>query len=70
MSLYESHFMIYGKGDGKSMNPVVSLDVMAHEFTHLVTNNNGNGGLVYSNESGALNESFSDIMAMGAWYNT
>ena len=70
MSLYESHFMIYGKGDGKYMNPVVSLDVMAHEFTHLVTNNNGNGGLVYSNESGALNESFSDIMAMGAWYNT
>lgn len=64
------NFMFYGKGDGKIMNPVVSLDIMAHEFTHLVTNNNGNGGLIYIDESGALNESFSDIMAMGVWYNT
>ncbi len=55
-------FMAYGCGDGISMNPVVALDVMAHEFTHLVTAYNGNGGLVYQGESGALNESFSDIM--------
>ena len=57
--------MYYGYGDGAYMNPVVSLDIMAHEFTHLVTSQNGNGGLDYLNESGALNESFSDIMAMG-----
>lgn len=61
------NFMFYGRGDGSIMNPVVTLDVMAHEFTHLVTGNNGNGGLDYVEESGALNESFSDIMAMGAY---
>lgn len=55
------NFMVYGLGDGKYMNPVVSLDAAAHEFTHLVINNNGNGGLVYQGESGALNESFADI---------
>ena len=34
-------------------------DIMGHEFTHGVTQDEA--GLVYSNESGALNESFSDI---------
>ena len=38
-----------------------ALDIMGHEFTHGVTQNNGSGGLDYSGESGALNESFSDI---------
>lgn len=63
------NIMVYGEGmltygSTTSMGPVVALDVMAHEFTHLVTANNGNGGLLYEDESGALNESFSDIMAM------
>ncbi|MFT4849814.1 MAG: Zn-dependent metalloprotease [Sediminicola sp.] len=53
--------MGYGLGDGQLMNPVVGLDVEGHEFTHLVINNNGNGGLTYQGESGALNESFADI---------
>ena len=44
--------------------PLVSIDIMAHEFTHLVTEKNGNGGLVYIGESGALNESFSDIIGI------
>ena len=55
------NIMGYGLGDGVSMSPVVGLDVEGHEFTHLVVNNNGNGGLVYQGESGALNESFADI---------
>ena len=54
-------YMLYGLGDGEFMKEVVALDVMAHEFTHNVTNFNGNGGLEYMGESGALNESFSDI---------
>ena len=37
-----------------------SLDVAAHELTHAVTESTSN--LIYLNESGALNESFSDIM--------
>ncbi len=55
------NMMVYGSGDGSFMNPVVSLDVEGHEFTHLVVDNNGNGGLNYEGESGALNESFADI---------
>jgi bacillolysin len=37
-----------------------SLDVAAHELTHGVTSSSSN--LIYLNESGALNEAFSDIM--------
>jgi bacillolysin len=37
-----------------------SLDIVAHELTHGVTSSSSN--LVYMNESGALNEAFSDIM--------
>ncbi|RYZ30194.1 MAG: M4 family peptidase, partial [Sphingobacteriales bacterium] len=53
--------MVYGMGDGTNMSPFVGLDVMGHEFTHMVTESNGHGGLDYEGESGALNESFSDI---------
>ena len=36
------------------------LDVDGHELTHGVTE--FTSGLIYENESGALNESFSDMM--------
>jgi bacillolysin len=36
------------------------LDIVAHELTHGVTDYSSN--LIYQNESGALNESFSDVM--------
>ncbi len=39
----------------------VSWDVMVHEFTHAVIGNTS--GLIYANQSGALNEGYSDIMA-------
>ncbi|MFN2144746.1 MAG: thrombospondin type 3 repeat-containing protein [Anaerolineales bacterium] len=39
----------------------VSWDVMVHEFTHGVINSTS--GLVYANQSGALNEGYSDLMA-------
>jgi thermolysin len=41
-----------------------ALDVVAHELTHGVTDFTSQ--LVYQGESGALNESFSDMMAAGA----
>lgn len=48
-------------GDGNTMfNPLVSIDVCGHEFSHGVTQFTCN--LNYSYESGAMNESFSDIM--------
>ncbi|MGK4567983.1 M4 family metallopeptidase [Flavobacterium sp. 3HN19-14] len=53
--------MVYGLGDGNFLCPVVGLDVEGHEYTHMVVDFNGNGGLEYVGESGALNESFADI---------
>ena len=41
-----------------------ALDIVAHELTHGVTDYTSR--LIYENESGALNEAFSDIMATGA----
>lgn len=38
------------------------MDVVAHEFTHLVVGSNGRGGLTYQGESGALNEGFADML--------
>ena len=46
-------------GEGSNNNPLVELDVVAHEFTHAVTQYEAR--LQYYNESGAINESFSDI---------
>lgn len=48
-------------GDG-NRNPLTSIDVVAHEFTHGVTRHSAN--LIYQGESGALNESFSDIFGL------
>jgi Zn-dependent metalloprotease len=48
----------FGDGDN-SRSPLTSLDVVAHEFAHGITA--ANARLIYRNESGALNESFSDI---------
>ena len=62
--------MVYGDGDGTTFAPLSqSLDVVAHELTHAVTNLESN--LIYQNESGALNESISDIFGalidVGDW---
>jgi Zn-dependent metalloprotease len=51
--------MSYGDGDGRSLGPVVALDVAGHEMTHGVTA--ATAALVYSGESGGLNEAISDI---------
>jgi len=53
--------MTYGDGDGTEYSALTSLDVVSHEITHAVTQYNSTNGLIYQNESGALNESFSDI---------
>lgn len=51
--------MTYGDGNGTSYGPLTSLDIVGHEIAHGVTQ--FSAGLIYRNESGALNESFSDI---------
>ena len=46
-------------GDGSNFKMLTSLDVAGHEMSHGVTSRTA--GLVYSGESGGLNESMSDI---------
>ncbi|MEI6851989.1 MAG: M4 family metallopeptidase [Bacteroidota bacterium] len=68
--------MTYGDGDGTTTGPFTALDVCGHEITHGVTQFSAN--LIYQDESGGLNEAFSDIMgaaiefyaspATGDWY--
>jgi Zn-dependent metalloprotease len=65
-------YMVFGEGlptrfslGGQNFNYFAAgYDVVAHELSHAVTEFTSN--LIYQNESGALNESFSDIMAAGA----
>lgn len=53
-------YMSYGDGDGIRFNNLAGgLDVAAHEMTHGVIQHSAN--LIYRDESGALNESISDI---------
>jgi len=50
--------MTFGDGSG-SIRPLVSIDVAGHEMSHGVTSRTA--GLIYSGESGGLNEATSDI---------
>lgn len=55
--------MVYGDGDGTIFTSLSgSLDVIAHELTHAVTERTS--GLEYRNQSGALNESISDTFGV------
>lgn len=55
--------MIYGDGDGQIFhNFTAAIDVIGHEMTHGVTQ--AASGLVYSGESGALNEHLSDVFGV------
>ena len=52
--------MVFGDGDGELFNRfTISLDIIAHELTHGVTEKEA--GLAYYSQSGALNESISDV---------
>jgi Zn-dependent metalloprotease len=52
--------MVYGDGDGTVFQRFTKcLEVVAHEFTHGVTQNEA--ALQYQDQPGALNESFSDV---------
>ncbi len=52
-------------GDGKDFfYPLVSLDVSAHEVSHGFTEQNS--GLIYANQSGGMNEAFSDMAGEAA----
>lgn len=61
-AFWDGTCMTYGDGDGVTYLPLTPIEVVAHEITHGVTEHSA--GLIYSGESGALNESFSDIFGV------
>jgi Zn-dependent metalloprotease len=62
-----------GDGDvlagGNTMPGAAAFDIVTHEITHAITDKTSK--LAYRDESGALNESFSDVMGASAeqWFN-
>jgi Zn-dependent metalloprotease len=59
-AFFDGQGMQFGDGDGEQFTDFTkSLDVIAHELTHGVTANTAD--LRYHNQSGALNESMSDV---------
>ena len=61
-AFWNGSVMTYGDGNGTTFSPLTELDIAAHELSHGVTEFSSN--LIYSYESGALNESFSDIFGV------
>jgi len=59
-AFWNGNQMVYGDGDNQLFNRfTISIDVVGHELTHGVTQYTA--GLEYQDQSGALNESFSDV---------
>ncbi len=57
-AFWDGSRMTYGDGSS-TVKPLTALDVIGHEIVHGLTSNTAD--LVYSGESGAMNEAFSDI---------
>ncbi|MHB1947979.1 MAG: M4 family metallopeptidase [Gammaproteobacteria bacterium] len=60
---WDGHAMYFGDGD-KMFYPLTSLGITAHEVSHGFTQQHSN--LQYVRQSGAMNESFSDMAAKAA----
>ena len=60
---WDGEQMVFGDGDGVLFNRfTISVDVIGHELTHGVTG--ATADLAYKNQSGALNESISDVFGI------
>lgn len=65
-AFWDGQSMNFGDGDG-TVTPLTSLDIAGHEISHGLDERTAN--LDYQDESGALNESFSDIFGTAVeWY--
>jgi hypothetical protein len=61
-AFWDGRQLVFGDGDGKVFGRFTRpVDVLAHEFTHAVTQYTS--GFTYSGQPGALNESVSDVFA-------
>lgn len=67
-ALWNGHQMIYGDGGEEFGRMTKCPDVVAHELTHGITQYTA--GLAYQGQSGALNESMSDVfgVVVRQWY--
>jgi Zn-dependent metalloprotease/chitodextrinase len=69
-------YSAFGDGDGVDYSPLTSIEIVGHEMTHGVVE--FSAGLIYAGESGALNESYADVVgaavrwlynpAVGSWF--
>ncbi len=60
---WNGSFMTYGDGDGVTFSNLAgAFDVIAHEITHGVTSKTAD--LIYELQSGAMNESMSDVFGV------
>jgi len=57
-AMWDGRKMYFSDGDSR-YHPYVSVDVVAHEVSHGTTQHNSN--LVYRDQSGGINEAFSDM---------
>ena len=58
-AFWNGYWMTFGDGDGVTFSNLAgALDVIGHELTHGVVE--ATAGLLYENQSGALNESYAD----------
>ncbi|MEW5800777.1 MAG: M4 family metallopeptidase [bacterium] len=60
-AMWNGQYFYFGDGNGGTCGPLTSLDIVAHEYGHAITQYTSN--LRYYGESGALNESYSDILS-------
>jgi len=61
-AFWDGQRMTYGDGDTYFTSPLTALEITGHEISHGLTSYTAN--LDYQDESGALNESFSDIFGV------
>ena len=64
-AFWDGRQMTFGDGN-HFLHPLVSMSIGAHEVSHGFTEQNSN--LIYFGQSGAINESFSDMAAQAAEY--
>ena len=61
-AFWDGRQLVFGDGDGRVFDRLTKpVDVLGHELAHAVTEHTA--GLVYQGQSGALNESVSDVFA-------
>lgn len=62
----EPYYIATGVGMNTVADKFASVDLLTHEFTHLVVATNGRGGMNTVGEAGAINEAIADCMGVAA----